>query len=96
MNSKPTEVKVLIVGNGKTTLKSILGYLESMDILPLTAEAGKDAIDIYRREQPDIVLMRNKLPDIGYAEFSREIRTLDLRDNWTSIIFLTGMSEEED
>jgi DNA-binding response OmpR family regulator len=95
MDNAPTDVKVLIVGNSKEKLKPIFAYLESMNIMPLSAESVKDAINIYRREQPDIVLMEKKIPEIDCFEFSREIRALDMRNNWTSIIFLTRITDEE-
>jgi len=95
MNDESAEVKVMVVGETTMRLKSIFAYLESMDIKPLIAEAGKDAIDIYRREQPDFILMEDKLPDIGCFELSREIHALDTRNNWTSIIFLNNILEED-
>lgn len=94
MENESTDVKVLLVGDSEVKLNWIFAYLESMDIRPLTAEAVKEAIDIYRREQPDIVIMENQLPDIDRFEFSREIRALDMRNNWTSIIFLSGTADE--
>ncbi len=39
------------------TLEAICTYLERMNISALTAETGKDALDISRRERPDIILL---------------------------------------
>lgn len=95
MNSESTEVKVLVLGDSKMRLKSIFAYLERMNIQPLTAKSIKEAIDIYRHEQPDIILMEYQLADIDCQEFSREIRALDMRGSWTSIIFLNSRINEE-
>jgi len=78
------------------TLKAICTYLENMGIQALTAETGKDALDIYRREHPDIILLDGLLPDIDGFEVARQIRTLERKKDWTAIIFLTSMTKDVD
>jgi CheY-like chemotaxis protein len=39
-------LKVLVVEDSRVTLKAICNYLERMDIQPLTAVTGKEALDI--------------------------------------------------
>jgi len=96
MASKVTELKVLVVEDSKVTLKAICTYLENMGIQALTAETGKDALDIYRREHPDIILLDGLLPDIDGFEVARQIRTLERKKDWTAIIFLTSMTKDVD
>ena len=96
MASKVTELKVLVVEDSKVTLKAICGYLERMDIQALTAETGKDALEIYRRERPDIILLDGRLPDIDGFEVAREIRAMEKKKDWTAIIFLTSMTKDEE
>ena len=96
MTSKATELKVLVVEDSKVTLKAICNYLENMDIHPLVAETGKEALEIYRREHPDIILLDGRLPDIDGFEVAREIRALEKKKDWTAIIFLTSMTKDED
>lgn len=96
MASKATELKVLVVEDSKVTLKAICNYLERMGIQALTAETGKEALDIYRREHPDIILLDGLLPDIDGFEVSKQIRMLEKKKDWTAIIFLTSMTKDED
>jgi len=96
MVNKLADIKVLVVEDSKVTLKVICNYLERMGIQPLTAETGKDALDIYRREHPDIILLDGKLPDIDGFEVAREIRGLEKKKDWTAIIFLTSMTKDAD
>ena len=96
MASKVTELKVLVVEDSKVTLKAICGYLERMGIQALTAETGKDALEIYRRERPDIILLDGRLPDIDGFEVAREIRAMEKKKDWTAIIFLTSMTKDEE
>ena len=96
MVNKAVELKVLVVEDSKVTLKAICNYLERMDIQPLTAENGTDALEIYRRERPDIILLDGRLPDIDGFEVARQIRAIEKKKDWTAIIFLTSMTKDED
>lgn len=96
MASKGTELKVLVVEDSKVTLKAICGYLERMGIQALTAETGRDALDLYRSEHPDIILLDGRLPDIDGFEVAREIRAMEKKKDWTAIIFLTSMTKDEE
>lgn len=96
MASKPTALKVLVVEDSKVTLKAICNYLERMEIQPLTAETGREALEAYRRERPDIILLDGRLPDVDGFEVAREIRAMEKKKDWTAIIFLTSMTKDED
>lgn len=96
MANKVTELKILVVEDSKVTLKALCTYLENMGIQPLMAETGKDALDIYRREHPDIILLDGLLPDIDGFEVAKQIRALEKKKDWTAIIFLTSMTKDED
>ena len=96
MAKKLSKLKVLVVEDSKVALKAISGYIENMGVEPLLAENGRDAIDIYNRERPDIVLLDIILPDTDGYEVAKEIRRLQGKDEWTAIIFLSVMSKDED
>jgi diguanylate cyclase (GGDEF)-like protein len=89
-------LKVLIVDDSKVALKAISGYIEDMGAHPLLAETGKAAIELYSKERPDIVLLDIILPDTNGYEVAKEIRSLQGKDDWTAIIFLSAMSKDED
>jgi diguanylate cyclase (GGDEF)-like protein len=96
MANKIAELKILVVEDSKVTLRVICNYLERMGIQALTAETGKDALAIYRREHPDIILLDGLLPDIDGFDVAREIRAMEKKKDWTAIIFLTSMTKDED
>ncbi len=96
MAKRLSKLKVLVVEDSKVALKAISGYIEDMGVEPFLAENGKDAIDIYNRERPDIVLLDIILPDTDGYEVAKEIRRLQGKDEWTAIIFLSVMSKDED
>ncbi|ADE12453.1 diguanylate cyclase [Sideroxydans lithotrophicus] len=97
MKKRTDALKVLVVEDSKVTLKVLCNFLERMDIKqPLTAETGAAAIEIYRKERPDIIMLDAQLPDIDGFEIARQIRSSEKKDDWTAIIFLTSMTKDED
>src|SRR5665647_608381 len=96
MAKRLSKLKVLIVEDSKVALKAISGYIEKMGVQPLLAENGHDALELYSRERPDIVLLDIILPDTDGYEVAKEIRRLQGKDEWTAIIFLSVMSKDED
>lgn len=96
MAKRLSKLKVLIVEDSKVALKAISGYIEKMGVQPFLAENGRDAIELYSRERPDIVLLDIILPDTDGYEVAKEIRRLQGKDEWTAIIFLSVMSKDED
>lgn len=96
MNKKLGKVKVLVVEDSKVAIKAITGYLEDIGVYPLIAETGNAAIELYRKEHPDIILLDIILPDIDGFDVARHIRQLQGKEDWAAIIFLSVMSKDED
>lgn len=88
---------MLVVEDSRVTLKVLTGYLSSMGIRePLVAETGTQALNLFSREHPDIVLLDARLPDIDGFEVANRIRKAEQGEEWTAIIFLTAMNGDED
>lgn len=96
MAKKLGKLKVMVVDDSKVAIKAIAGYLDDIGVEPLFAETGGAAIELYRIERPDIILLDIILPDIDGYEVAREVRKLQGKDDWTAIIFLSVMSKDED
>lgn len=89
-------IKVMVVEDSKVTMKVLCNYLARMGVVPLTAENGTEALEIYYREQPDIILLDAQLPDIDGFDVALKIRAQEKAEDWTAIIFLTSMDKDED
>ncbi|GAB4125287.1 MAG: diguanylate cyclase [Sideroxydans sp.] len=63
---------------------------------PLIAETGVQALAVFERERPDIILLDARLPDIDGFEVARRIRKQEREGEWSAIIFLTAMNTDED
>lgn len=87
---------MLVVEDSKVTMKVLCNYLGRMGIDPFIAETGVEAIEIYHRKRPDIILLDAQLPDIDGFDVALKIRELEKNADWTAIIFLTSMSKDED
>lgn len=97
MKKRAEALKVLVVEDSKVTLKVLCNFLERMGISQLLkAETGAAAIELYRKERPDIILLDAQLPDIDGFEIAEQIRKTEKNDDWTAIIFLTSMTKDAD
>ncbi|MDD2699968.1 MAG: diguanylate cyclase [Sideroxydans sp.] len=97
MNKQVDALKILVVEDSKVTVKVLRNYLASMHVSePLIAENGKQALKLYERERPDVVLLDIKLPDVDGFEVARQIRRMEGEHEWAAIIFLTAMNSDDD
>ena len=96
MSKNGNDLKVMVVEDSKVTMKALCNYLGRMGINPLTAATGQDAIEIFRKNRPDIILLDAILPDIDGFDIAKQLRDMERGDEWTAIIFLTSMANDED
>ncbi len=87
-------MKILIADDtpaGRMVLSSMLRK-ESHTVL--IAEDGSEAVDVFKREQPEIVIMDIMMPVMDGYEATRHIKKLS-GQRFVPVIFLTAMSDEE-
>ena len=87
--------KVLVVDDSPSMRAVICRMCETMDLLPVEADCGERALELYPQERPGIVLMDVNMPGIDGYETARQIRALDPQD-WTPIIFLSANEADQD
>jgi DNA-binding response OmpR family regulator len=88
MNGKAV---VLVVDDEKKILDIVKSYLEKEGYQTLTADNGRDALQILRQRQVSLVLLDLMLPDIPGEEICRKIRSL----SGIPVIMMTARIEEE-
>lgn len=92
-----SDLKVMVVEDSRVTMKALSNYLGRMGISNLlTATTGQAAIEIFRNNRPDIILLDAILPDIDGFDIAKQMRDMERGDEWTAIIFLTSMAKDED
>lgn len=96
MNNILNNPKIMVVTECMQTLDSICEYLVKMEIQPLIAKYGSEAIEIYCKEFPDIVLLDDQLTDMSAYSIAKKIRSLEKISDWTAIIFISSKFSNDD
>ena len=88
--------KILIVEDSRANMLVLTTFIERFGMTALQAETGQKAVDLFKSESPDIVLLDVVLPDMDGFEIARQIRDYEHGDTWTPIIFLSSLGKDED
>lgn len=86
------KAKILIVDDEKRIVRTVRTYLENEGYATLQAYDGEMALEIWRREAPDLVVLDIMMPRLDGLEFCREVRNTSS----TPIIVLSARCLEED
>lgn len=86
------EAKILIVDDEKNIVELIKFHLKKENYRVIEAYKGKDAIDLFKKEKPDLIILDVMLPDMGGFEVCKNIR----KESKVPIIMLTAKGEEID
>ena len=87
--------RILIVEDDFDISNMLRIYFESQGYEPRVALKGQEALEICRRELPNLVILDIMLPDIDGYEVCRNLRG-NLRTSHIPIIFLTQKDERSD
>ena len=86
-------INILLVEDQKLIRVGLISLFEGDIKITAEAESGKEAVEKYRTNKPDVVLMDLGLPDISGIEAAKRILEID---NKAKIIILTShLSEQE-
>lgn len=89
-------MKKIAIIEDDADLYALLQYnLEKEGFKPVGQQTGKGAVELCRRERPDLVLLDVMLPDADGLEICRNLRALPELSQ-TPIIFLTARASEAD
>jgi two-component system alkaline phosphatase synthesis response regulator PhoP len=84
--------RVLIVDDVREIVHGLAAYFQQAGFETLSAYDGRAALEIYRRERPDLIILDWMMPELDGLEVCRQIR----RDSAVPIIMLTARVEETD
>jgi diguanylate cyclase (GGDEF)-like protein len=87
-------VKILVADDSKTNLALISDSLNKLGHEVLPALNGEQAIDIYKMNRPDLILLDVVMDGIDGFECARRIRQINDTD-WIPIIFISASVDDE-
>ena len=87
--------KILIVDDNDMILKVVSRTLEGEGYEAITAESGKKALEILKREKPDMILMDVMMPEMDGWETIEKIKA-DTSNKGILVAMLTVKSSERD
>src|SRR5690554_2790949 len=70
-----TQKEILVVDDQKEICDLIQDYLEIEGYKVITAYDGEEAIELYRRHQPELIILDVMLPKLDGMEVCRRIRS---------------------
>lgn len=87
-------VSILLVDDLAANRKLLGRLLDGLGCTILQAASGAEAIEAFRRHDPDIILMDIRMPGMDGKQAAAEIRRLSGR-RYTPILFITAYQAEE-
>ena len=87
--------KILVVEDNVVNMKLIQATLEPHGYMLVTATDGEQALEVARREQPDLIIMDIQLPMMSGMEVVSELRQMP-EFSHTPIIALTAYAMKGD
>jgi DNA-binding response OmpR family regulator len=89
---KMSKGRILVVDDEPQIVSTVRAYLEREGFETFEASDGQKALDIFKRENPDLMILDLMLPGIDGLEVCRQIR----RSSNMPIIMLTARQEDAD
>lgn len=83
---------ILVVDDEIKIIEVVKSFLESKDFVVFSAENGKQALEVFERENISLILLDLMLPDMSGESICTHIR----KKSRVPIIMLTAKTEEED
>jgi len=84
--------RVLVVDDEPKITEVVSSYLRKAGYLPLTAAGGEEALQVFEKERPDLVILDLMLPDFSGEDVCRKLRARSR----VPIIMLTAKVEDSD
>jgi two-component system nitrogen regulation response regulator GlnG len=83
---------LLVVDDEPSILHAFRRVFEASDVTLLTGSRAREGIDLFRQQQPDVVILDVQLPDMSGLDALCQIRELDAK---VPVIFITGHGTTE-
>lgn len=86
-------MKILIADDSKTTLAILEAQLQKLGAEVIAVNGGKDAIEAFKQNRPDLIILDVVMESVDGYECARQIREISKND-WIPIIFLSSSIDD--
>lgn len=90
-----SKIKILAVDDNIVNIKVLSQYLIKQNYEVITAESGKEAIEKFKSDAPDIILMDIMMEGMNGLEATAKIKALS-GNTWIPVIFMSALASEAD
>ena len=93
---KPKQKKILIVDDDASIREILCTQLGRLGFQTAAAADGKEAVELFKAETPDLVLMDMMMPVMDGLAACQQIRALEKKGTRVPILFLTARDTRHD
>ena len=88
-------MKILIADDSKTTRAMLTAAIEDFGHQVIIAATGNEAIELYQKHHPDLLILDVVMGKMDGFECARRIREIENNQDWVPIIFLSSSIDDE-
>jgi PAS domain S-box-containing protein len=87
--------RVLVVDDTAANRNMMEVFLRKLGFDSIAAKDGREAVDVFKRERPDLILMDLMMPEMDGFEATRQIRRCQ-GEQWVPIIIMSALNSDQD
>jgi CheY-like chemotaxis protein len=91
----PAELKVLLVVDQPINMKMLEGMSRKMGMFVLKVESGLDAVESYKSNRPDLILIDIIKPEVNSHEIIKQIKQT-CGDRWVPVLLITSVTSRDE
>ncbi|MDY0013942.1 MAG: SpoIIE family protein phosphatase [Rhodocyclaceae bacterium] len=88
-------IRVLVVDDTAANRNLMGAFLRKLGFQYLAAENGREAVELFERERPDMILMDLMMPEMDGFEATRRIRQIQ-GERWVPIVIMSALTSDQD
>src|SRR3712207_283580 len=87
--------RLLLIDDDPNLILLVKDYLEFRGYEVVTAENGREALEVLEQELPDLIICDVMMPEMDGYTFVKHVRE-DQRTSWIPVLFLSAKGQSQD